>query len=150
MKFLYLAFFSFFCLQAHADEVSLRYGIGAIEKQAHTRYFSAVYRDNVFDIPIFIKQTEIGYIKDSQDINAWSLFRSYGIQFKADWYFRAVAGMGLISKKGNRLGGNFQFTEEIELGYKQVGLGYKHISNAGIQKPNLGRDFLQLSINIPF
>jgi hypothetical protein len=146
----YLLVFLFFSLPAHANELSFRSGMGAIDKQAQARYFSAVYRDNVHDIPIFIKQTELGYIKDPHDINTWSIFRSYGVELKDQWYFRALVGMGLVPKRGARLGGNFQFTQEIEIGHNYVGLGYKHISNAGIKKPNLGRDFLQMSINIPF
>lgn len=150
LKYVTIIIFAIFSLRASANELSFRYGVGAIDKQSHTRYFSAVYRDNVSDIPILIKHTELGFSKDSQDVNSWNLFRAYGIEVKSDWYFRAVIGMGLLTKKGKRLGGNFQFTEEVELGYKRVGIGYKHISNAGIKKPNLGRDFIQMSINIPF
>lgn len=56
--------------------------------------------------------------------------------------------MGVLFKTSNDtlLSSNFQFTEDAQVCYRDACLGYKHISNAGLKKPNLGRDYLTLGI----
>lgn len=63
--------------------------------------------------------------------------------------------VGLIGSPDTVLGGLFQFSEEVGIGIKDerngtsVGLFYKHISNAGISLPNIGRDFAGVQVMIP-
>lgn len=60
-----------------------------------------------------------------------------------------LAGTQFISQTDVALSSNFQFTEEVSVSYQSLGLGYRHISNAGITRPNLGRDYYFLNIVFP-
>ena len=61
-------------------------------------------------------------------------------------YVEAYIGVGLISRPDSQLGGHFQIFHDVNFGFSQggwgLGLGFKHISSAGIYSPNKGRDFL--------
>jgi len=46
------------------------------------------------------------------------------------------------------LGSHYQLTEELTIGYKSIDFTYKHISNAGIIRPNIGRDYILLNLRI--
>jgi hypothetical protein len=53
------------------------------------------------------------------------------------------------------LGGPFQFNHDFLLGVRGdngalIGLDLKHMSSAGIEKPNVGRDFLLIHVELPF
>jgi hypothetical protein len=65
------------------------------------------------------------------------------------------SGPNLISSPDVALGGMFQMNESIFLGIKDsdcnsIGIVYNHFSSAGIEQPNLGKDFLGLEIKFPF
>lgn len=63
------------------------------------------------------------------------------------FHLQPLAGVVVIGHTDELLGSNFQFTEELAVGFKNVSLGYKHFSNAGIIRPNIGRDYLFLNFN---
>lgn len=68
----------------------------------------------------------------------------------------AFHGIGGISNTDSRLGSNFQFFHDVCGGLKDdvtnatLSFCYKHISNAGITSPNLGRDFMIIKIGVPY
>jgi len=95
--------------------------------------------------------TQVGRYSDRYDHNSWYAFREYGFspRFSA-FELELLVGAGAVSNPGARLGHWFQFTEELNLYYDNIGIGYKHISNAGIKKPNLGRDSFLLRFRIDF
>ncbi len=58
-------------------------------------------------------------------------------------------GPGFISNPDSMLGGHFQFVEQVNVGLSdlrgvRVGFFVKHFSNAGIEQPNKGRNFVGL------
>ena len=59
-------------------------------------------------------------------------------------------GIMFHTQPDNVLSTPFQFTEEINLMYRNIGLGFKHISNAGIKRPNKGRDYLYFRYRLEF
>lgn len=68
---------------------------------------------------------------------------------------RSLWGIGAISTPDTVLGGMFQFNQDFYVGLTDdrgtsVGLDYKHISSAGIYKPNRGRDFITIQVSIPW
>lgn len=78
-----------------------------------------------------------------------------GVQADSTLTARFMAGPALISSPDAYLGGVFQFTEDFFLGIHGdngniVGVKYKHISSAGIEQPNVGRDFAGIEVSIPF
>ncbi len=61
------------------------------------------------------------------------------------------SGPGVISSPDVVLGGAFQFITDLHLGIKDrdgnyLGAFFRHISSAGIETPNLGRDIVGLEI----
>jgi len=49
------------------------------------------------------------------------------------------------------LGGHFQFMDEFHLGLQDVGGGgggggYRHLSSAGLEMPNIGRDLVGIEL----
>lgn len=82
---------------------------------------------------------------------------SVGLRVKAQYiYVESLWGICGISHPDNTfLSGNFQFMQDLGIGFidelgRSIGISYKHISNAGIQIPNKGRDALQIQVGIPF
>lgn len=69
-------------------------------------------------------------------------------------YFHFFQSVGAISAQDQYLSGYFQFFEDLGVGFKGtngtgIGLGYKHISNAGITTPNRGKDLINLMVRFP-
>ena len=71
------------------------------------------------------------------------------------FYAEMLTGVGFISHPDTILGGPFQFFHDLGVGLRDedgfgIGVGYKHISSAGLETPNLGRDLIYLKVTIPF
>jgi len=61
------------------------------------------------------------------------------------------SGPGIISSPDTVLGGPFQFVSDLHLGIKDrnsnyIGAFYRHISSAGIETPNIGREAFGVEI----
>lgn len=69
-------------------------------------------------------------------------------------YVESYIGAGVISGIDSELGGLFQVFHDVNFGFIQdewsLGLGFKHISSAGIYTPNKGRDFLSVRFMVAF
>lgn len=60
-------------------------------------------------------------------------------------------GPALISNPDVLLGGPFQFMDDLHIGIQDrsgyyIGLMYRHLSSAGIETPNIGRDIVSLEL----
>lgn len=65
------------------------------------------------------------------------------------------SGPTYITTTDTYLGGCFQFNETIYFGisdkdYNFAGFAYNHFSSAGIETPNMGRDFAGVMLKFPF
>lgn len=144
---------------AHADEAFVGMGLGAFNTAKGG--------------PGSVKLGQVGHRLDliegfywQNKVGAWgqgandygmksSAYGSSGLGFRVDLTpveFRAGYGVGLISNPDSYLGGNFQFNGETYLGLRDrkgngFGLKYEHISSAGIEMPNQGRDFFVLELS---
>ena len=71
-------------------------------------------------------------------------------------YISGFLSAGFLTAKDGHLGGPFQFSQDVNVGFRalesdiRIGLTYKHISSAGLYKPNLGKDLIGLGLFIPF
>lgn len=80
---------------------------------------------------------------------------SFGYRVSLTWgpYAEAFFGPGWIQHTDAQLGSHYQFFHDVNLGFLHdgwgIGLGFKHISNAGLKLPNQGRDFLSARFLIP-
>lgn len=68
---------------------------------------------------------------------------------------RVMFGPTLITTPDAYLGGHFNFAEDFFFGIRgksgnTVGIIYKHVSNAGLTEPNMGRDFGGVQVSVPF
>lgn len=67
---------------------------------------------------------------------------------------KAFVGPCLISKTDTVLGGNFQFCTDIGVGIRDkdtfMDVGYGHVSSAGLESPNHGRDALIFETGLSF
>lgn len=70
------------------------------------------------------------------------------------FYVQFVQSIGAVSADDRYLSGVFQFFLDAGIGIrnksKALGIGWKHISNAGIARPNIGKDLLTLQILLSF
>lgn len=78
-----------------------------------------------------------------------------GVETDGSVFARVMAGPAVITTPDAYLGGYLAFTEDFYFGLRgsnnnTVGILYKHISNAGLFQPNVGRDIAGVQISIPF
>ena len=98
----------------------------------------------------WIDTRELGYSS--------SAFAGYqlGFEVKNSVFEASVfSGPTLISSPDNALGGIFQLNETLFFGIvdkddNTIGIVYNHFSSAGLEMPNLGRDFMGIEIKFPF
>ena len=147
-----------------ADELGegtfFKYGLGVKTKDqesiSEVKMFS-VGRQSPF-LYILEQKWEAGMWSDthgdgrkSSGFGGWSI----GIEPKlGTFYIHSFWGLIGITHTDSMLSTNFQFMQDIGVGLRDargisIGLGYKHISNAGIQQPNKGRDFFFAQLQIP-
>lgn len=138
-----------------------RYGVGILRSaeygSTNVKSFSLGYADELLG-PI-IYQYELGYFSDASGYGrSGSGFGNAGLGIEANpgaFVLRSVWGVGGITTPDTMLGGPFQFNHDFLLGVKGqngaiIGLNLKHISSAGLQRPNLGRDLLLMHVELPF
>lgn len=152
---------SLFSIPVHADSF-FKYGVGlfnsAKDSRAETKIFSVGYTKKFFESLMY--QLEAGtWIDNRRDLSRNSSgfgTGSLGVDIQTGYiYTQALWGAGLITSPDSMLGGPFQFNTDLSIGVRDnnsysIGLGYKHISSAGIELPNKGRDFMLVKLSVPF
>jgi hypothetical protein len=132
---------------SRADDINLHYGVDPFRSR-DSKIFSLSHISPLFD-PIPTK-TELGLFTDRLNSSSGYLFQSVGIRVNPGPILaESFWGVGLISSPDNILSTHLQFTNDLNLGIvdksgNSIGVSYKHISNAGIKSPNVGRDFLMV------
>jgi hypothetical protein len=146
--------------QADASRASFRYGLGlfasAVDSPVEVKVFGLTYQR---ELGILTWQIEGGGWTDSKEKygrkEAFFGATSLGVDVKCGLIFaQSLWGVGAISQRDSLLGSYFNFTHDLIVGVydkedRRVGLGWKHLSNAGIFKPNIGRDFINLTLTVP-
>lgn len=119
------------------------------------KYFTVGYTDNLTDILNY--QLEVGGWRTNIQSEQSSFYSSYQVGFVAGspLYARGFTGIAAITQTDSRLSSPFQFKHDVGVGIKNkrnvgIGVNYSHVSNAGLKLPNLGRDFIQLRVELPF
>lgn len=119
------------------------------------RYISLGYINSLND---YLKyQFEFGgWNSNGYNSNA-SLYSAYQVGYRTNssFYVHFFTGAAAISNPDGRLSSVFEFKHDLGIGFKNsknmgIGFDYSHVSNAGISEPNLGRDFVQLRVELPF
>jgi len=119
------------------------------------KYIAFGYTDTITDT--FDYQVEVGGWRTVVPGERSSLYSSYqlGLKTRGEFYCHAFTGVAALSNPDNRLSSLLQFKHDIGIGFRDkrnvgIGVDYSHISNAGITLPNLGRDIVQLRVELPF
>lgn len=141
----------------------LLYGLGiansAKYEQVETKVIGIGYRDQT--ILGLTQQVELGHFSDSTQLDgrlsSWWAGYSLGIEVQSPTglVLRLMIGPSLISTPDAYLGGYFQFNNDAFAGLrdesgKSIGVSYKHLSSAGLESPNVGRDFLLFQVAVPW
>lgn len=137
--------------QCRADEIFFRTGADFIHAKAASTY--SLGFKNFVDEHFFI-QADGGFWLDSGFLHKNAIFAS--VQFggrlgdREGWHFDLSMGPMFQSGTDYVLGSALQWTEDALIGYRNVSAGVKHISNANIIPPNLGRNFIMIQYSVPF
>jgi hypothetical protein len=150
-----------FVSPAFGDTV-IKYGANVPNKEENigsTKSLFVADQDILFGP--FVRQYEFGGWIDNSGIEGRSssvmASASLGVHVNAKYAFaQALVGPSIISDTDSNLGGHFQFNNDFAIGLRDpetkatIGLSYKHLSSAGIYKPNKGRDFIMFRVSIPW
>lgn len=154
----------FFVLAAHsafAQDADSVFGKYMVSAKGPFTYQKGLDIGQQVSFDMFILKGEGGFWVDNSDrpgaTGSGFLQTSIGIEPTAGpIYANFFQGVALITHPDTVLGGNGQFVEDVGLGirdqktHEAIGIFYKHISSAGLERPNLGRDFIGLQISIPW
>ena len=90
-------------------------------------------------------------------MDSYYVFAQFGsVLHPFEWmYIDHYFGPGYISKGNEKISGGLNFSMHMGMGWRDpdsgttVGMNWKHISNAGLSKPNKGMDFLLVQVGYP-
>lgn len=140
------------CSSALADEdtVTFRMGQGVTNTCKSALYsvgFEKDFKDSITYRLDFGAWTDVGLNRRGAPFSSVLIGKRAGEYTSLN--FTAMVGILIMGSPDSALALPFNFTEEVALGYQQVSVGYKHVSNAGIKEPNLGRDYVFLNLTFP-
>lgn len=147
----------FLTSHVYAGQYYGSYGVGVFQKESKS--FADVKLFNIgtqWDLyKLFKQKFEAGVWTDVKFENRRSSgYAAYSVGIRVEpqfLYVESYWGAGLITHTDGMLSTNIQFMNDTGIGVQDnagrfIGINYKHISNAGISYPNLGRDFLTIKV----
>lgn len=130
------------------DTIYFSLGYGANEKQKDLKAYSVGYERELEDPSWLLERSEVLYYTLGKGL---IVTRSYGPRIKFWGLTMSItAGIGLNTKNAPRVSSGLQFTEQFRVQKGIFSIDYRHFSNAGIKKPNLGLDTINFSLNVDF
>jgi len=156
---LVLIFSILFCIVGErAKAYQIRFGPEIFAKSNSVTDVKFLSLSKEFDLKknVFWKM-EIGYWSDnrSDGSNAAILNPGIGLVLNpfSDFDIRVTAGLAYQTATDRYLGSNLNFTQEVFCGFRdghaRVGFTFNHVS-CGCSKPNIGRNFLTLTVGYGF
>jgi len=141
---------------AQEDQTVIDIGVG-ISNSSGTRMGVIGLQEDLWG-PIKQRFMVGGWLDNSGNGNSSSPLMGYQLGFEVNnngLVMGVFSGPTWIGVPDQLLGGMFQFMSDIHLGIQDlhsnyIGVMYRHISSAGIESPNLGRDVIGLEIRYPF
>lgn len=135
----------------HESRSDQKWGeIGVTGEQGKLSYTAGIGYWN--DTTGYVDRKQKNIYASSAARSSWFVEMLYGAEpHSKTFYGTYKLGPAIISHPDALLGSNIQIAHELGFGIKdargvRVGIVLKHFSNAGIVKPNLGRDFMGLRI----
>ena len=150
---------AFMAVNAHCGQIVPKWGFekNVIAQGAGggERMYGIEYIHPIKD-SMFLKGDTGGWIsrQDDRRSSPYASFQwGYRVQMTWGLFFEAAVGPGYVHALDARSSSHVNIFHDLGVGWLQngygLGLGFKHISNAGIVPPNLGRDFLGVRFLIP-
>lgn len=141
--------------QARAD-LSVNVGVGKGITTPHTPFERTVAVGYQFAWGDFFVRPEAGYFLDISGKGKSSFWAAPLIGVRAlsnvGPELHVAIGPGYLQNPDEILGGHFQFSLDggigISDGTTYIGLAWKHLSSAGLEMPNQGRDFLVIQLRL--
>lgn len=158
-KIAFICAMSLFSISAWTDEGFMDFGVGAFNSAKNgpgeVKTYSLGLRSDL--IEGFYWQNKLGFWGqggNSEGAKSGGI-GSTGLGFRVDLTpveFHAGWSAGCITTPDNLLGGYFQFQGDLGVTLRDkhgngIGLAYSHISSAGLEMPNQGRDFFILELS---
>lgn len=132
-------------------QTNLRLGVGHT-KSKQTAYYAMTF-DRYWTKHGFYR-LEMGAWTPNQAGQQSAFLGGFGIGVTEGnldtFHMQVYLGVVALSRGDNLLSAPFNFTQEFGVGYDQFGFGIKHISNAGLYQPNIGRDFIYFNYRLDF
>lgn len=154
-----VAIFALFSTSSFAGEGTfLKYSVSATDKISSQKGLSFGYQSEFLFLDT---KWETGFWSDQSDRPGAksSAFGYYSVGVEPTYqglYVNFFQGVGAITHPDSVLGGPFQFFEDFGFGIKDrkrktaLGFQYRHVSSAGIFRPNKGRDMFGIQVRIPW
>ena len=126
---------------------NMKYGLGFIQK-GEAQFAGFGLQNKLFKS--LYHQVEGGLWVDRNRSNSGYGAYSLGMHLESGFFYgETMHGIGLITHPDSLLGGRFQFFHDLGVGVvskdgSTFGVQIKHVSSAGIHKPNIGRNFVGL------
>lgn len=163
MKYLLIFFILLFSIITTANDgpmIKAQYGLGlgdiangeafnGSERNLNVGYYNKLNKVLGWDVH--------GGILTADDITSGYVFVQFGsVLHPFDWlYIDHYFGPGFITKGNSKVSGGLNFSMHMGMGWRDpntrmtIGMNWKHISNAGLRKPNKGMDFVLVQVGFP-
>lgn len=152
LAFVYLVAGLLVASNANGDEVNYYFRAGSGFTNNVQSGIYSIGRDGYLGDNFFLR-TDLGFWTDTAPNHKGSIFASFALGKRfgnlRGWNLSLVAGPLSMSSPDENLGSSLQFTEEVFVGYQNLSIGVKHISNAGIVLPNRSRDSVIIQWTVP-
>lgn len=135
----------------YADEHLVFRAGGGTRTSVGSALYSVGYESAVIEFLPY--RVDIGGWTDIVDGNRSSPFASVvigpqvGRSDQLNW--KLQAGVLILGYPDALLGGVLEFTQETSVHYSSIGVGYRHVSNAGLFPPSVGRNYIFLDFVVP-
>jgi hypothetical protein len=157
MKYLILLLFLCATAQAQDDQYIIDGGIGVSHSADHglseTKMLTLGVQEDLFG-PLKDRAVVGGWLDNAGNGRNSSALASGQIGFEVNrngFVAGAFTGPCVISSPDVLLGGNLQFMDDLHLGIQDnqnnyFGIMYRHLSSAGLEQPNTGRDIIGIEL----
>lgn len=158
MKYPILALLAVLPLSASAADLFVEAGVGVfssgVNTLAETKMLEVGFQEDVWG-PLVNRYGIGGWIDCAGRGRGDSAFIADQLGFQVSTpsglFSSVFTGPTLISQTDTYLGGHFQLQEDVHFGLMDregnaMSVFYKHLSSAGIETPNIGRDFIGVEI----
>lgn len=133
------------------SNLNLKYGLGFLQS-SNSQVVTLGYQTNFYQS--FSSNVECGGWLDQNKGHNPSVTCAAQLGLRViltSFYAESLHGVGFINHPDGLLGSKFEFFHDVGFGIRDsannsLGLDFKHTSNAGLSKPNIGRNFIAVKV----